>query len=211
MKKLAVIRGEGIARCPYGLPVTEACKSVGDSILQMTAIGQVEKEDRPKTAKKNRVIYLTQKTEEKCPFADQIFEQYDKVNCSWGDVAAGEHSGYLSPSPFYPNLMIGNGLAPGRTDNQQNITDPRQTYFGQEKGVDVPFGLYSIFSSKDNEAALIKLAESTNKSASIEGKIASLKQKYFETLGLIFPNGFIVKLNNEHLGQLLLVIDDWTK
>src|SRR5271165_5187434 len=105
--KCAFIRGKDISGCPYGLPVTQACLVVGDVVLQMQALENVEKEDVAETKKRNKIIYYTQKNNQKCPSANDIMKQFNKVECSWGDAGAGEGSHYLPASPLYPRLMIG--------------------------------------------------------------------------------------------------------
>lgn len=72
--------------------------------------------------------------------------------------------------------------------------------------------MFSIFSSKENEAELIRIASKTaNKIVNIRDSIALLRNRYFDTLKLIIPNNHIVKLNDVQLEELLLVIDDWAK
>lgn len=223
MKKLSVIRGDSVpsiwsddtsmSKCPYGLDITAACSDVGDAILTMTPLenfsgGALSKQ----VIQKNRVIYHTQKLGERCPFANEIMEKFNKVDCSWGDTAAGEGVHYLTPSPLYPRTFIGDGLEPGTPNKGQNIYDPRMYFDAPERGVDVPFGLYSIFSSHSNELGIIRIAEKyTNKIVNIRDKLASLRDKYFNTLKSIVPNSSIIKLNDEQLEKLLFVIDDWTK
>lgn len=219
MKKLSVIRGNTVSmdkastKCPYGLDITAACKDVGDAILTMTPLdlevpGAVDQQ----AAQKNRVLYHTQKVGERCPFANEILEKFNKVDCSWGDSAAGEGTSYLTPSPLYPRTFIGDGLEPGTPNKGQDVYDPRQYFDAPERGVDVPFGLYSIFSSRTNELGIIRIAEKyTNKFPNIKDSLALLRDKYYDTLKSIVPSSSVVKLNDEQLEKLLFVINDWTK
>lgn len=222
MKKLSVIRGnvapsvwsdDNSMKCPYGLDITSACKDVGDAILTMTPLenfagGALEGQ----AAKKNKVIYHTQKLGERCPFANEIMEKFNKVDCSWGDTAAGEGVHYLTPSPLYPRTFIGDGLEPGTPNKGQDIYDPRMYFDAPERGIDVPYGLFSIFSSRSNEMGIIRIAEKyTNKIPSIKDKLAFLRDEYFDTLKSIIPSSSITKLSDEQLEKLLFVIDDWTK
>lgn len=212
MKKLSVIRGDTIAKCPYGLDVITACKDVGDAILTMSPVEDNIPGAESPTAQKNKIIYLTQKVDERCPFANEILEKFNKVDCSWGDTAAGEGTSYLSPSPLYPRNFIGDGLEPGTPNKGQDIYDPRQYFDAPERGIDVPYGLFSIFSSRSNEMGIIRVAEKyTNKIPNIKDKLAFLRDKYFDTLKSIIPSSSIVKLNDEQLEKLLFVVDDWTK
>ena len=209
MKRLAVIRGDKASKCPFGLSIIEACKNAGQAISNMQPI---ENADESVEAN-NKVAYLTRKEDARCPFADQIMEHYNTVNCSFGDQAAGLGSSYLPASPFYPRTMIGDGWAPGGSalDKGVNITDPRLTTYGPEKLVDVPFGMYSIYSNQSNYDALIKLASrSANKAATIKDKLALLRDRYFNTLQLLIPKA-ATKLNDGQLEALLHVIDEWTK
>lgn len=221
MKKLSVIRGntapsiwsdDNSLKCPYGLDITSACKDVGDTILTMSPLNNFGEGLMKTVAQKNKVIYHTQKVGERCPFANEILEKFDKVDCSWGDSAAGEGVAYLTPSPLYPRTFIGDGLEPGSPNKGQDVYDPRQYFDAPERGIDVPFGMYSIFSSRSNEMGIIRVAEKyTNKITNIQGKLALLRDKYFNTLKSIIPSSSIVKLNDEQLEKLLFVIDDWTK
>lgn len=223
MKKLSVIRGdsvpavwaddEAITTCPYGLPITSACNDVGDAVLTMSPLenfagGAMAKQ----VQQKNRVIYHTQKVGERCPFANEILEKFNKVDCSWGDTAAGEGTSYLTPSPLYPRTFIGDGLEPGSPNKGQDIFDPRMYFDAPERGIDVPYGLFSIFSNRSNELGIIRVAEKyTNKFPNIKDKLALLRDKYFDTLKLIVPSSSISKLSDEQLEKLLFVVDDWTK
>lgn len=217
MKKLAVIRGKNISNCPYGLPVIAACKFIGDTILTMQALSLVEDDDREKAAKNNKIIYLTdiysaKKAAARCPFANDIMTQFDKVECSWGDTAAGEGVSYLTPSPLYPRTFIGDGVSPAGSNKGQDVSDPRLYFDAPERGIDVPFGMFSIFSDKDNEKRLLKIAEKyTNKIVNIGDKLAYLRDKYFDALKLLVSSPVIIKLNDQQLEKLLFVIDDWTK
>lgn len=209
MKKLSVIRGDTVARCPYGLNITGACKDVGDAILTMTPLDGSDQPDQ--ASKKNLIIYHTQKLGERCPFANEIMDKFNKVDCSWGDTAAGEGVHYLTPSPLYPKTFIGDGLEPG-SNKGQDVYDPRQYFDAPERNIDVPFGLFSIFSHRSNELGIIRLAEKyTNKIPNIRDRLALLREKYFDTLKSIIPTSSIVKLNEQQLEKLLFIIDDWTK
>jgi len=219
MKKLSVIRGDSvpaiwsddaaITKCPYGLPITSACKDVGNIILTMTPL---ENTSSNRASQNNRVIYYTQKNGERCPFANEILEKFNKTDCSWGDTAAGEGVAYLTPSPLYPKTFIGDGLEPGTPNKGQDVYDPRMYFDAPERGIDVPYGLFSIFSSRSNELGIIRIAEKyTNKIANIKDKLAFLRDKYFDTLKSIIPSSSVVKLSDEQLEKLLFVVDDWTK
>jgi hypothetical protein len=212
MKKLSIIRGDTVAKCPYGLPIIEACDSVGDTVLTMQIIDNVNENDIENTIKRNKIIYFTQKIGERCPFANSIMKKFNTVDCSWGDTAAGEGVHYLTPSPLYPRTFIGDGLEPGSSNKGQGIYDPRQYFDAPERGINVPYGLFSIFSNRSNELGIIRIAEKyTNKSSTIRDKLVLLRNTYFDTLKSIISNSSVVKLNDEQLEKLLFIIDDWTK
>lgn len=213
MKKLSVIRGDTIAQCPYGLKIIDACNNVGNIVLTMVSLDNCDnKELKQQAIRTNRIIYHTQKPDERCPFANEVLEKFNKVDCSWGDTAAGEGVHYLPASPLYPRTFIGNGLETGMPNKGQDIYDPRMYFEAPERGINVPFGLYSIFSSRSNELGIIRIAEKyTNKIPNIQDKLALLRDKYFDTLKSIIPSGSFIKLNEEQLEKLLFVIDDWTK
>jgi len=212
MKKLAVIRDEESEKCPFGLNILSGCKLVGDSISQMDPLDSAEdREIKEKVRRNNEVIYLTQKNDSQCPYANKILNDFNAVECNYGDTASGEKTSYLPASPLYPRNTIGDGVSPSLQTPVQVGTDPRLTFEGPSKGLDVQNGMFSIFSNRSNELALLKMADSTNKISNIRDKIAILRDKYFYTLNSIIPSRSIVKLNNEQLEELLLVIDDWTK
>ena len=212
MKKLAVIRGKNVNSCPYGLPITTACKDVGDTILTMQALSTIDEAEIDNAQKRNKVIYLTKKVGERCPFANDIMTQFDKVECSWGDSAAGEGVGYLAPSPLYPRTFIGDGVAPGVSNKGQDVSDPRLYFDAPERGIDVPFGMFSIFSNMSNEIKLLKIASKpTNKIANIRDKLVILRDKYFDVLKLAMLDRHPIELNEEQIEKLLFVIDDWVK
>ncbi len=213
MKKLAVIRGKNLNSCPYGLPITQACNDIGDLILDMQPLSSVDENEEKMLIKNNKITYLTQKTGERCVFANDIMNKHNVVECSHGDDTAGEGaSSYLPASPFYPRSFIGDGVTMGPDNYQQNITDPGLTYNGPEKGLNVPFGMYSIFSNRSNEDRLIKMADKyTNKIVNIRDKLVILRDKYFDTLKLVISSNNIVKLDDSQLEELLFVIDDLLK
>jgi hypothetical protein len=210
MIRLAIIRGKDVADCPYGLSITKACHTVGTAIFQMRVLSEIEPADIEKSKSNNEIIYTTQQTGESCPFANEIMDKFDKVDCSFGDMAAGEKATYIPASPLYPRTFIGNGVNPGVRDDNPNITDPRMTFEAPGKGVDTPYGLFSIFADNSNQERLIKIATSTNNGANIKERLAYLKAQYFETLKLMVSNKRAVKLGDSSLSELLTIINDWT-
>lgn len=211
MKKLAIIRDNDNNKCPYNLDVIGACSVVGDAVLTMKPIELANDDEVEDVKKNNQLIYMTKQTGERCPFANEIMKQFDKVDCSYGDSAAGEHGGgHIPASPLYPRTFIGDGVHPNPRSGQ-DITDPRLFFDEPQRGIDVPFGLFSVFSDKDNENELLKIARYTNNSVDIKSKVDVLRNKYFDTLKLIVPNNIAIKLSEKQLTELLVIINEWVK
>ena len=102
--KLSVIRENEERSCPYGLPIIEACKNIGKLIDQMCPLEEVEDEkERELVFKANNRVYLFGKNDSqeygKCKYANVIFDN-DKVECSYGDYAAGLGSVSVNPGPM---------------------------------------------------------------------------------------------------------------
>jgi hypothetical protein len=212
MKKLAVIRGKNIAECPYGLNAIEACKSVGNAITTMQALAMVDESRVDDVKNKNKIIYLTNKDKARCPFANNILTTFDKVDCSYGDNGQGQGITHFPASPLYARNFVGTGFDITPDNRQQNNTDPRNFQYATDQGVDVPFGLFSIFSNVSNEIKLLKIASKpTNKIANIGDKLVILRDKYFDVLKLAMLDRRAIELNEEQIEKLLFVIDDWVK
>jgi hypothetical protein len=203
MKKLAVIRGKEVP-CPYGLKIDSACKDVGSAIHQMNALVNVDnKEMKQELAKRNQTTYLTYKEGQQCPFADNIIDKVNKVNCSYGDTAAGEKQPFIPASPLYPSIYVGHG-------NDVGIYDPRGYYFAPENVIDVPFGLFSIFSNRSNEQQFLKIAgKYTNNSTNMVDRLNLLRDKYYNTLASLMGNMPIKKLDEKDLEHLFKIISEW--
>lgn len=88
MKKLSVIRSE--YECPFGLPIVEACQSIGDiwknlapvELIEDSEINDKEREDLKKV---NLDIYSKIKNKSRCPFAEKMFLDKNMVNCELED------------------------------------------------------------------------------------------------------------------------------
>lgn len=109
IKKLAIIRQDGHNECPFGLPISEACKHAGDSINRMALLESVDREERARYANANKKIYLHHRTGERCPYADKVVEGAPIVHCDFGDGGEGLRDSPMRPSPYYPRVF--NGLA----------------------------------------------------------------------------------------------------
>lgn len=103
-----MIRGK-TKPCPFSLPITEGCKCVGNSVFAMKRItANSTKEEK----EFNYQVFLTMDDEDKapCPFADLIMDKKVAVDCKWNPETHQKMSGnaFVSGSPIYPNLYIGN-------------------------------------------------------------------------------------------------------
>jgi hypothetical protein len=113
MKKCAWIRSDqdqGQGKCPFGLPITEACRHAGDAVTHMCPLKSVPEEKREPVEKANKRVYLYYKTDSRCLYAANIIEKHKAVNCDFGDTAAGMHTPTLSGSPLYAQTFSGIGL-----------------------------------------------------------------------------------------------------
>jgi hypothetical protein len=121
-----MIRGK-YKSCPFGLPIPEACKCIGDSIFTLKKISNDSaKEDK----EYNYQVFLTIESKEPCPFADLVMDKKGAVDCKYNPEEYKRMSGnsFVSGSPIYPNLYIGNSKSYqeypiGRysDDNSRNI------------------------------------------------------------------------------------------
>jgi len=74
--KLSIVRENGEMQCPFGLPITEACKHVGKLIDNMCSIESIEDdEDKELAVKTNNRIFI---------FEDQSDE--NKCKCKYANV-----------------------------------------------------------------------------------------------------------------------------
>lgn len=113
IKKCAFIRSDkdGHKRCPFGLPIDQACKNAGDSVRNMMPLEAVDEEKREKTEKANKRVYVYTRTNKRCPYAAAIVDKMDAVNCNYGDHAEGTPMTHaLIGSPLYPQTFSGIGL-----------------------------------------------------------------------------------------------------
>lgn len=124
-----MIRGKS-KPCPFGLPIPEACKCIGNSIFSLKRINsESTKEDK----ESNYEVFLSLNEKSECPFADLIMEKKEAVDCKWNPEEYRKLSGnsFVSGSPIYPNLYIGNSKSyqsyPVNYYSDDNI---RSIYYG---------------------------------------------------------------------------------
>lgn len=150
--KLAVIRDDDLRGCPFGLPVTEACVHAGDSVHRMAPVDVVKDDDKQKRLKKaNMVVYAHHKTGKRCPYADKVLPEHDKVDCDFGDTGQGQRSVPYRGSPLYPQTFQGIGL-----DGLYGY--PLGFYADNNESRNLFFGLFSFLGSQEIEQ-LVKLAD----------------------------------------------------
>ena len=133
-----MIRGK-IKNCPFGLPITDGCKSAGNSIFKMIPI---ESEEDKAHMEYNYRVFLadtdTNGTHSQCPFADLILEKKEAVECSFGEQINSSTSTNipLEGSPIYPHLYVGN-----TTRSLQSYPLP---YYSDDNIRSVYYGLISL-------------------------------------------------------------------
>lgn len=202
MKKLAVIRGSDTRQCPFGLSIVSACKSANHSVLQMEPL-YLSDSSKGSVARTNKLILINESDKKHCIFADTIFSSKNKVNCTFD--ADLEDRATIQPSPLYPRTFTGYGKDPG-------IYDPRGYYYAPGSGIDVPFGMFSIFAESLNEAALLKVADKyTNKNGIMKEKIAKLRNSYHRLLTEAFSDRKPKLLDENELRQIIIAIENWVE
>lgn len=187
-KKCAFVRSDkdGRKRCPFGLPITKACEHAGDSIRHMTPLEMVNGEEKQAQAiKANKRVYLYTRDDKRCSFAANIMEDYNSVNCNYGDNAEGVPLPQaLEGSPLYAQTFSGIGL-------DGLYAFPLGFYADNNTSRNLFTGLFSLVGSV--APVLIKNAiEATNKNLwdRIENGDILLPKEQDEL------NGILVELNN---------------
>lgn len=150
--KLAVIRSNTTEACPFGLPISYACKSVGELIYKMAPLDMLgpdsSDEEKQEIAEANKHLLRWKASGQRCPFAGKLFEERPKVvECSWGDNAHETGGGALKGSPFFWRMFSGTGLDGLYTYPLGYYTDnsiDRGLYYG-------PFSIESIAEDTTNK------------------------------------------------------------
>jgi len=207
--KTATIRGEGVRDCPFGLPVPEACENAGDSVGRMAPV-----EKKESTGKANRLVYAYCKTCKECPYANKILVENKKVDCNFGDTAAGKKTPAFVGSPLYPQTFSGIGL-----DGLYGY--PLGYYADNNESRNLFFGLFSFLGFATKEE-LIKLADTYDKCGEkdkadiVDGllkKMQQLKNEYGETFNKVqkFLEEYRVKheSNKMNTGLLWQLSQEW--
>lgn len=100
-------------RCPFGLPIPNSCMYVGEAIFDMEPWRKAE-------VKQNKRIYNRTRTHVRCPYAAQIIEEKNAVDCNYGTSTEGRTTPKMyRGSPIYPKLFEGfNSINLDRNYNQ---------------------------------------------------------------------------------------------
>lgn len=132
--KLAIIRNDDDTLCPFGLPISQACQSAGDSVDNMQVIDE-DDDNADKLIELNLTIWAENPEPKRCKYAAHIFKRKPHaVDCNYGDTAAGlSQKGVFVGSPYYTQVFEGLGMA-GLLTNPIS-TDPsgyttRNLYYG---------------------------------------------------------------------------------
>lgn len=139
-KKIAMIRTPGGNQCPFGLPISVACKNAGESVNRMQELAEAPEEQRERYQRANRKAYRHHQEGKRCIYADKIVEGKDAVNCDYGDYGQGMRDHPIRPSPFYPRVF--NGMA------QTGLwIYPVGSYWDNSEAQQLFSGIFSIYAS----------------------------------------------------------------
>ena len=158
--KLAVIRTDDEEKCPFGLPIPEACHMAGNAVDRMAPVdalgGNPSAEEKAKIAQANIRVWawgIVDSAEEPapCKYADKLFDGKKAVECSYGDTAAGEHStSTLIASPFYSQIFSAIGM-------EGLYSYPLGYYADYNTSRNAYYGIYSLQGAKEVKD-IVKLA-----------------------------------------------------
>jgi len=111
MKKTCWIRGEDkVKRCPFGLPITLACKNAGESVTHMCPLEGLSEGNGGRIALANKRVYIYHKSGQRCLYAVNVMDEAQAVNCDFGDAGAGMGGTPFAGSPLYTQTFSGIGL-----------------------------------------------------------------------------------------------------
>ncbi|KKM62377.1 hypothetical protein LCGC14_1522280 [marine sediment metagenome] len=207
--KRAVIRGDNVRECPFGLPIPESCENAGEAIHRMAV---TEGSDKLKRA--NRLVYAYHKEHKECRYADKILVEFKKVDCDFGDTAEGKKSTPFRGSPLFPRTFHGVGL-----DGIYGY--PLGFYSDNSQSRNMFFGLFSLLGSNTIEE-FIKLADRYDKCGEKEkanildnllDKLKKIKEEYKETFGKVekYLKEYRATYENKRgdMGMLRRMTDAW--
>jgi len=175
MKKKAVIRGNQVRSCPFGLSIPCACKHAGMSVNRMAPLQYVDENRMQSVIKANRLVYAYHRPCKKCPYADKIVKDLQKVDCDFGDTGEGMNSTSFVGSPLYPQTFGGVGA-----DGLHGY--PLGFYADNNESRNLFFGIFSLLGFNTMEE-IVKLADIYDKCG--EHEKANLVDNLLERLKLI--------------------------
>lgn len=124
--KLALIRSNEDAECPFGLPIDSACRNIGKVVDLMLPINyspedrtspDLSTEEKEIRLKTNFSLYRWRSPGESCKFAGKLFHhdlpemKHPKVQCFWNDGDGGiDPGGSFIGSPHYYRPFNGMGM-----------------------------------------------------------------------------------------------------
>lgn len=135
-----MIRGL-LQKCPFGLPIPRACKCVG-GIAEGTDVSAIEimspiewgSESAEDDLEDNLEVFGQVVEPKRCPYADKLFADSQKVDCKFDENNKSFVSNQLplNGSPEYPSVMIGNSSVPGFGQPPHDYSDNnnRTVYYG---------------------------------------------------------------------------------
>ena len=151
-KKTAYIRDNKNRFCPFGLPITDACKCVGKAVFKMAPLDAAKDDEQKERIKKaNSLVYVYEKTGKRCTFADKVLDGFKKTDCDWADTGQGQKSVPFRGSPLYPQTFSGVNLS-------GLYGYPLGYYSDNNESRNLFFGLFSFLGS-EKPKELIKLAD----------------------------------------------------
>ena len=142
-----MIKGK-IEMCPFGLPVTDACTSIGgymeeDGRLAVYSMIPVDvasnDKEKEQIIEDNLELMILIKEPSKCPFADRVFEEKKSVDCKYDENSSSIPAGNvgLNGSPLYPHTMVGN-----MPEAQYGY--PLDHYSDNNESRNIYYGIYSL-------------------------------------------------------------------
>ena len=135
-----MIRGL-LHKCPFGLRIPNGCKSAGGIAegTEVTAVSLMTEidwnSDDSEDILSDNLDALNQvEYPKKCPYADQLFKDSNKVDCKYNGKNINFISNQLplNGSPEYPSVTIGNSSIPGFSQPPEDYSDNnnRTVYYG---------------------------------------------------------------------------------
>lgn len=136
-----MIRGL-LQKCPFGLPIPKGCRCAGGVAngTEVTAISlmtEIDINSDDEDVLKDNLTALSQvEYPAKCPYADRLFKDSNKVDCKYDgqNIEFVSNQLPLNGSPEYPALIVGNSSIPGFSqppeDYSDNNNNNRTVYYG---------------------------------------------------------------------------------